>query len=153
MRRLLLACLLVLSLSACRGPNHAAWTALDTLQNLRDLTAKQLAKAAKTKHDDCLRQHGSKTQGYTDCIKNHRAALRQWRKNVRPAVNSAVAIAATAITIADKAKKKVGSWLDIAKPIVCALSRAARSWGHYFADKGASILSGLRVVEGVTCVK
>ncbi len=136
----------------CKGPYYAAWRTLDGIQKARDLTAQQLAAVSETKRKDCVKQHGAKTEGYATCIKAHREALKQWRKNVRPAVNTAVQITATALQIAEKVKAdpKV-DWLTLLRPSACALLRAVKSWGHYFADKGATILGALGSFEGVLC--
>lgn len=136
----------------CKGPYDVAWRTLDGVQKARDLTAQQLAAVAETKRKDCLKQHGAKTEAYATCIEAHREALNQWRKNVRPAINTGVQITATALQIAEKVKAdpKV-DWLTLLKPSACALLRAVKSWGHYFADKGATILGALGSFEGVIC--
>lgn len=147
------ACLILAAFApGCKGPYDAAWRTLDSVQKAKSLTAQQLAAAAETKRKDCIKQHGAKTDGYATCIKAHREALKQWRQNVRPSVNTAVQITATALQIAEKVKAapKV-DWLTLLKPSVCALMRAAKSWGHYFADKGAAVLGALGSFEGLVC--
>jgi hypothetical protein len=152
MLALVVAAMILAWIPGCKGPYDAAWRTLDGIQKARDLTAQQLAAVSEAKRKDCVKQHGAKTEGYATCIKAHREALKQWRKNVRPSVNTAVQITATALQIAEKVKpdKKV-DWLTLLRPSACALLRAVKSWGHYFADKGASILGALGSFEGVIC--
>jgi len=141
-------CLVWLGLSGCPG---AGWRALDATQKARAITAKQLATAVKTKHAACLKTHGAQTAEYAECIKTHRDALRTWRRVVRPAVNSSVAITAAALQIYDKAGGDKPDWIALIKPAVCALSRGVKSWSVWFGDKGAAALSALKMIEGVTC--
>ena len=73
---------------------------------------------------------------------------------MRPGVNSAVQITATALTIAEKAKADPKlDWIALLKPAVCSLMRVAKAWGHYYADKGAAILGALSSLEGVICAE
>jgi hypothetical protein len=138
--------------SACKGPYDAAWRTLDSVQKAKALTAQQLGASAEAKHKDCVKQHGSQTAEFASCIKAHREAIKQWRDNVRPAVNSAVNITATAVQIAEKAKSDPKlDWMSLLKPAACSLLRVAKAWGHYYADKGAALLSALRAFEGVIC--
>lgn len=147
------ACLIIASFgTGCRGPYDAAWRSLDSIQKAKSLTAQQLAQVAKANHEKCLKANGPKTEDYAHCVKDTRAMLSTWQKTVRPAVNSAVNITATAITIAERAKQDPKlKWITLLKPAVCALMRVAKDWGHYYADKGAAVLGALTAFEGVVC--
>ena len=136
----------------CKGPYDAAWRTLDSIQKAKALTAQQLAQAARLKHADCKKLHGVKNAAFANCIADHRKALKTWQDDARPAINSAVQITATALQIAEqvKAEKKV-DWMTLLKPAVCALMRVARAWGHYFPDKGKTVLGALQGLEGVLC--
>jgi hypothetical protein len=149
---LVVAAMILAWVPGCKGPYDAAWRTLDGILKARDLTAQQLASVAETKRKDCVKQHGAKTEGYAACIKAHREALEHWRKNVRPAVNTGVQITATALGIAEKVKAdpKI-DWMVLIRPSACALLRAVKSWGHYFADKGKAVLGALVSFEGVVC--
>lgn len=152
MRRILILVMAVVWLVGCPNAYTAAWQTLDGIQKAKALTAKQLARVATVKHGDCLKVHGAKTPAYAECMKSTREMLKQWRTNVRPAVNSAVGITATAVNIAERAKKDPKlNWLQLVKPAVCALIRAAKTWGHYYGDKGKTVLAILTGLQGVTC--
>jgi len=142
--------LLALGLMVSAGCKGAGWRALDATQNARDLTAKQLASAVATKHAECKKAHGVKTEAFAACIKKHRAALDSWIKIARPVINDSIAITAAALQIADKVGKKA-NWIDLLKPAACAISRSVKAFGHYFADKAAGVLSALSLIDGVTC--
>jgi hypothetical protein len=142
--------LMALSLS-CRGPYDAAWRTLDGVQRARDLTAQQLAAAAMEKHLECKKLHGVKNEKFAACIKKHRESLEYWQRVARPAANSAIQVTATALQIAERAKKDDLKWLPLLRPAVCALMRIARAWGHYYPDSGKAVLGALQTVEGVTC--
>lgn len=141
-----------LMLVACPKPYDAAWRTMDSVQSAKNLTAKQIAQAADTRHKGCIKTHGAKTPGYADCIKPIQNVLKQWRDNVRPAVNSALNITATAISIAERAKQdpKI-QWITLLRPAVCSLLRVAKSWGHYYPDNGKAVLGALGSLEGVIC--
>ena len=147
------ACLILAAFgTGCKGPYDGAWRTLDSVQKAKHLTAQQLAQFADAKHKGCVATHGAKSAGYADCIKATREMLRTWQNVVRPAVNSAVNITATAVQIAERAKQDPKlNWLALLKPAICSLLRGAKSWGHYYADKGAAVLGALRAFEGVVC--
>lgn len=150
MIRILLILALLLAVG-CKGPYDVAWRTLDSVQKARDLTAQQLAAAARAKHQECLTNHKAKTREFAACISKHREALDHWRQIARPATNSAIQVTATALQIAEKSKADKLDWIVLLKPAVCALMRVARAWGHYYPDQGKAILGALQALEGVTC--
>jgi hypothetical protein len=150
---ILAGCLIAMGMAGCPKPYDAAWRTVDAVQKTRDLTAQQLASAANAKHTECKKAHGAKTPGFADCVKKHRDALDHWRKIARPATNSAIQVTATSLQIAERveANKPKIDWISLLKPAACALFRVARSWGHYWPDKGKTVLNMMSLLEGVTC--
>jgi hypothetical protein len=149
----MVAAVLILAwVPGCKGPYDAAWRTLDGVQKARDLTAQQLAAHGTAQHKACLAKHAKGSPEFAVCIKPARDILRQWQTNVRPAVNSAIQITATAVDIAErvKADPKI-NWLDLVKPAACALLGAARAWGHYYADRAAAVLAALKFAEALAC--
>ncbi len=149
----LLGALGLMASAGCKGPYDAAWRTLDSVQKARDLTAQQLAAAARAKHQECLKAHGAKTAEFASCIKKHRESLDYWRQIARPATNSAIQVTATALQIAEQAgdgEKKL-DWITLLKPAACALMRVAKTWGHFYPDEGKAVLGALQSLEGVTC--
>jgi hypothetical protein len=130
--------------SGCRSPYDAAWRTMDGLLKARDVTAATLAQAARDKHHQCVKAHGPKTQAYATCIKDHRAALKQWQTVARPAVNSALHVTKASVQIAESAKAdKPPDYIALLRPAACALWRVVRAWGHYLPKKGSSVLKAL----------
>ncbi len=118
----------------------------------RDLTAEQLAAAARVKHADCLKQHGAKTEGYAACIKPIRDALKRWRSYARPAINNGLRSTSTTVIILERSKSTDGlKLLDGLKQGVCAALDMAKRWGHLYPDQGKGVLGALKTVEGFAC--
>lgn len=146
------AAILAIALFCGCSPKYTeAWRALDSMQNARDLTAQQIAAVAKTKHEDCTRQHGVQTPEYNACIADMQKMLSAWQKVARPAINTSVQGTATALQIATAAKKKDLNWMGILRPAGCAIVRILRAWGHLLPDGAKDILSIGILVEMVTC--
>ena len=123
-----LAFVMASAMPACKNPFSAAWRTTDAVRAARNLTAQQLAAAAQAKHKECKEKHGAKTSAFAECIAKHREALAQWQKNVRPAVNSAIQVTATALQIAEKAKAKKNILTELSCcRILSKFSRASHS--------------------------
>jgi hypothetical protein len=149
---LVLSLVFVIGATSCKGPYDAAWRTLDGVIRARDTTAQGLATHAKSERERCLKAHGPKTEAGAACIKPTREALAAWRTIARPAINSALQVTAASLQIAERAKAdKPPDWLTLLRPAVCALLRAAKSWGHWYPDKGKAILTALNAAAEVTC--
>ncbi len=147
---------ILLSLGAC-SPTAGATRAVRGLQQLRDLTAKQLAAMVHARNVECLAKHAPKTAEYADCIKEPREWLRTWQEVVRPAVNSAAAVGVAALKTEALVRKCKADGnctkvvIALLKPGVCAITRALKAFGHKLPDKGASLLGIVGMIEGVAC--
>jgi hypothetical protein len=149
---MLMAGVLVVSASACSGPYDAAWRTMDGVIRARDMTAQGLAGHARSEHKRCLEKHGAQTPEYAICIKPARKALRHWRQDARPAVDSALQVTAASVQIAEKADMdKPPDYIVLLRPAVCALLRVARLWGHYYPDDGKAVLGYLEAAGKVVC--
>ncbi len=141
---------ILLYLGGC-NPYAAAWRTMDGVIKARDLTAQQLAAVAKVKHQDCVKEHGAKTQGFADCINGTRKMLGTWQKQVRPAINSSLQITAASVQIAERVKDKKMDWIGLLRPAACGLFRAVKSWGHYLPDKGQTVLKSIGTFGELIC--
>lgn len=149
---LLTAGVLVVTASACHGPYDAAWRTMDGVIRARDMTAQGLASYARDQHRACLDKHGAKTQEYATCIKPAHKALRHWRQDARPSVDSALQVAAAAVQIAERADMdEPPDYIALLRPAVCALLRVSRLWGHYYPDQGKAVLGSLEAAGKVVC--
>jgi hypothetical protein len=158
MSRIVPLLLLLAMAGGCKaGPVKIAATMIRAGQQTRDLTAKQLAAAMRTKHAECKRKHGPKTPEFAACVKKVLEAQSAWAKYARPVVDTTASAASAALktkAIVDKCKQEKNCAkvvLAIMKPGVCAIMRGLAAFGALLADAGASILTALKPFEGVTC--
>lgn len=136
----------ILSISC--SPYAAAWRTMDATMTARDATASSLAAWAKAEQVTCQAKPVADQRA---CLDRPAEVLAEWRTKARPAINSALQLTAGAVRLAEMGKDKTTDWMAMLKPAVCALSRAARAWGHYYPDAGKAVLGYLAAVEGVTC--
>lgn len=156
---LLLAGLLMGGAGCVLGPYDIAVRSVRTMQEARDLTGAQLGAAIRSQRAQCIEQHGSKTQGYADCMRSIFAGQDKWKKIARPVVDTTCQVATTALkttAFVEKCKKEKNCDKKVLALLAlgyCAISRGLRFFGHFFSDKGSAVLNTLGAFEGVTCGK
>lgn len=138
----------LLSIS-CRGPYDAAWRTMDGVILARDSTAASLAAWGRAELVRCKARPEAERAA---CLKPASDALAAWRSTARPAINSALHVAAASVEIAERAKGPAKiDWMALLRPAICALLRTTKAWGHYYPDAGKSVLAYLGAFEGVIC--
>lgn len=153
-----LALAVLLSLGACRVTAYdVAVRTARSLQQARDLTAKQLAASAAARHAECKAQYGVKNEAFANCIRSHRKALEVWQETIRPILDTvcSAAIAALQTTALVKACKAARDCdkriLKLIAPGACALLRGLKAFGHLLPDGAGAVLSVLGSFEGLVC--
>lgn len=156
---LVFAAMLMLS-AGCKATSYdVAVRSVRGLQQVRDLTGKQLATVMRTTHAECKAKHGAKTKEFADCVKPVLGHHDNWRKYVRPIMDTTAESGKAALTttaIVEKCKKEKNCdkvLLKILAPGACAIMRGVKAFGHLFADKGSAVLTALKPFEGVACAK
>jgi len=148
---LLVGALLAL-MAACANPHAAAWRTSDVVRQAGNQVDRAFGTLARNQHKKCVEAHGPRTSGYAVCIDKHKKALDAWRKQARPAVNSALIATVSAIQIAEKVKQdKPVNWVSLLRPAVCAITKVIEQWGHLLGDEKQQLLSYLGAIKGVTC--
>ena len=139
----------VLVLVGC-SPYSAAWRTMDGVITARDQTAVGLATWGRAELARCTKLPQAE---HAKCLEPASQALTHWRDDARPAINTALNVAAASIQIAEKAGNKKLDWLALVKPGACALLRVVKLWGHKLPAGGASVYAALGTISEVYCAE
>jgi hypothetical protein len=148
-----LSLLLAAWLSGC-GNNAAGYRACTTSIKVGNEVGRTLAGVCRVVRLACVKKYGAvRTVELEECLRTCHKALDSWVKVVRPAVNSAVALAFGGLETARAAKRVDSTWIAKLRPGVCALIRAVTQWRDLLGKKAEGMLNLLGSLEGFACSK
>ena len=137
--------------AGCETNLTACYKASSTLSQLRHRTTVALSGACREQREACL-AHDKRADRY-DCLKASKCpeAMRTYETIVRPSVQTSEDGVFGACETARRAKDKEASWIDKAKPGVCAAAAALQRWRDLLGDRVKPLLELLGGLEAIAC--